>query len=113
MTQAGAQLTTSRIVALKESSDGAQKKPLFMFAGVRGGPDTFRDLAAQLGDERAVYGVHFIGAQNEPELVRNVCRMAQLYAAEVRGVQRHGPYYLFGYSLGGMIVFELARELMA
>jgi thioesterase domain-containing protein len=84
-----------------------------MFAGARGGPDTFRELAAQLGDDRPVYGVHHIGAQREPELVRNVARMAQLYAAEVRGVQRHGPYYLFGYSLGGMIVFELARELMA
>jgi thioesterase domain-containing protein len=113
MTQGGAELSTSRMVALRANSAGATKKPLFMFAGVRGGPDTFRDLAAQLGDDRPVYGVHYIGAQHEPELVRNVARMAQLYAAEVRGVQRHGPYYLFGYSLGGMIVFELARELMA
>lgn len=113
MTQAGAELSTSRIVALKASGDSAVNKPLFMFAGVRGGPDTFRELAAQLGDDRPVYGVHHIGAQHEDELVRNVTRMAQLYAAEVRGVQRHGPYFLFGYSLGGMIVFELARELMA
>lgn len=113
MTQGGPELGTSRMVALKAGGEGTAKRPLFMFAGVRGGPDTFRDLAAQLGDDRPVYGAHHIGAQNETELVRNVARMAQLYAAEVRGVQRHGPYYLFGYSLGGMIVFELARELMA
>ena len=56
MTQGAAEPGTSRMVALKVSSDGSVHKPLFMFAGVRGGPDTFRDLAAQLGDERSVDG---------------------------------------------------------
>jgi thioesterase domain-containing protein len=109
MTQ-GSEPGRSRIVALKTGGDA---KPLFMFAGVGGGPDIFRDLAAQLGDERPIYGVHHIGALGECEPVRQVSRMAQLYAAELRGVQPHGPYYLFGYSFGGVVVVELARELIA
>jgi thioesterase domain-containing protein len=109
MTQ-GSGLSTSRIVALKP--DGAEP-PLFMFAGVRGGPDTFRELAAQLSPDRPVYGFYHIGAQDECEPVRQVARMAQLYAAELRGVQRKGPYYLLGYSFGGVVAFELARELIA
>jgi len=109
MTQGG-EPGSSRIVALKT---GGAAHPLFMFAGVGGGPDTFRDLAAQLGDERPIYGFHHIGALGECEPVRQVSRMAQLYAAELRGVQAHGPYYLFGYSFGGAVVFELARELVA
>lgn len=109
MTQGSAGVSTSRIVALKPSGDA---KPLFMFAGVRGGPDTFQDLAAQLGDDRPVYAFHHIGSHNECEPVRQVSRMAQLYAAELRGVQRHGPYFLFGYSFGGAIAVELARELV-
>ena len=109
MTQ-GSGLSSSRIVALKAGGDA---KPLFMFAGVGGGPETFRDLAAQLSDERPIYGFHHIGALGECEPVRQVSRMAQLYAAELRGVQPHGPYYLFGYSFGGVVVLELARELVA
>jgi thioesterase domain-containing protein len=110
MTQGSAGIVTPRIVALKPSGDS---KPLFMFAGVRGGPDTFRDLATQLGDNRPVYAFHHIGAQGECEPVRQVSRMAQLYAAELRGVQPRGPYHLLGYSFGGVVVFELARELLA
>ena len=109
MTQ-GSGLSSSRIVALKAGGDG---KPLFMFAGVGGGPESFHGLAAQLGDERPIYACHHIGAQGECEPVRQVGRMAQLYAAELRGLQPHGPYYLFGYSFGGVVVFELARELVA
>ena len=109
MTQ-GSEPGSSRIVALKT---GGAANPLFMFAGVGGGPDTFHDLAAQLGDERSIYGFHHIGALGECEPVRQVSRMAQLYAAELRGVQPHGPYYLFGYSFGGAVVMELARELLA
>jgi thioesterase domain-containing protein len=108
MTQ-GSEPGSSRIVALKRGGDA---KPLFMFAGVGGGPETFIDLAAQLGDERPIYAFHHIGALGECEPVRQVSRMAQLYAAELRGVQPHGPYYLFGYSFGGAVVVELARELV-
>jgi thioesterase domain-containing protein len=42
-----------------------------------------------------------------------VSRLAQLYAAELRGAQPRGPYYLFGYSFGGVVAFEVARELVA
>lgn len=109
MTQ-GSAPGSARIVALKA---GGTANPLFMFAGIGGAPDTFLDLAAQLGDERPIYGFHHVGALGECEPVRQVSRMAQLYAAELRGVQPRGPYYLFGYSFGGAVVFELARELVA
>lgn len=109
MTQGSVGLRASRMVALK-SGHGT---PLFVFPGAPGTPDTFRDLAAQLGEDRPVYGFHHIGAQQECEPVRQISRAAQLYAAELRSVQRHGPYFLFGYSFGGLVAFELARELVA
>lgn len=109
MTQGSSGLSTPRIVALK----GGTATPLFMFPGAPGTPDTFRELAALLGEHRPAYGFHHIGAQRECEPVRQVSRAAQLYAAEVRSVQRHGPYLLFGYSFGGLVAFELARELVA
>ncbi|HYG64690.1 MAG TPA: thioesterase domain-containing protein, partial [Thermoanaerobaculia bacterium] len=39
--------------------------------------------------------------------------MAAHYAAAMRGVQPHGPYLLGGWSIGGTVAFELARQLAA
>jgi thioesterase domain-containing protein len=38
--------------------------------------------------------------------------MAQLHTDEIREAQPHGPYFLIGYSLGGLVAFEIARNLM-
>jgi thioesterase domain-containing protein len=108
MTQGSAGLNPSRLVVLHERGEG---KPLFVFPGVYGAPETFRDMASRLGDSRPVYGLRHIGAQHECEPVRQVSRLAQLYAAELRRAEPRGPYYLFGYSFGGVIAFEVAREL--
>lgn len=108
MTQAAVGLNTRRLVQLHASGSG---HPLFIFPGIHGTPETFADLAARLGDKRPVYGFKHIGAQEECEPVRQMERLAQLYAIEVRAVQPRGPYFLFGYSFGGAVAFEVAREL--
>mgnify|MGYP003449661752 CR=1 FL=1 len=110
MTQGSAGVTTSRLVTLQPHGD---RPPLFVFPGVHGDPETFKDLASRLGTQRPVLGFRHIGAQRECEPVRQVSRLAQLYAAELRGAQPRGPYYLFGYSFGGVVAFEVARELIA
>jgi thioesterase domain-containing protein len=108
MTQAASVTQIQRRVVLQANGTGS---PLFVFPGIHGTPETFAELAERLGPERPVYGFRMVGMQEECEPVRQVGRLAQLYAAEVRSVQARGPYYLFGYSLGGAIAFEVAREL--
>jgi len=39
--------------------------------------------------------------------------MAQYSLDAVRQVQPHGPYFLIGFSLGGLITLEMAQQLMA
>jgi thioesterase domain-containing protein len=108
MTQAASVTQIQRRVVLQANGTGS---PLFVFPGIHGTPETFAELAERLGAERPVYGFRLVGMQQECEPVRQVGRLAQLYAAEVRSVQARGPYHLFGYSLGGAIAFEVAREL--
>jgi thioesterase domain-containing protein len=110
MTQGATGLNTQRLVLLHASGSG---QPLFIFPGIHGTPETYADLAARLGDKRPVYGFKHIGVQEECEPVRVMERLAQLYAVEVRSVQPRGPYFLFGYSFGGVVAFEVARELRA
>src|SRR5207249_6269693 len=40
-------------------------------------------------------------------------QMAAHYLKEMRGVQSQGPYFLGGYSFGGMIALEIAHQLVA
>ncbi|MET0389339.1 MAG: thioesterase domain-containing protein [Polyangiales bacterium] len=107
MTQGSAELETSRLVVLHASGEG---KPLFVFSGIYQGPELFHEMAGRLG-ERPVYGFQHIGARNECPPVREVGLVAQLYAAELRRLQPHGPYHVFGHAFGGVIAFEIAREL--
>jgi thioesterase domain-containing protein len=37
---------------------------------------------------------------------------ARRYVEELRGVQRAGPYQLIGYSFGGVMAYEMARQLL-
>lgn len=73
----------------------------------------FQHLARQLADERPVYGVKMIGSENECEPLREIHQIASTHAADIRGVQPHGPYFLFGYWFGGVLAFEVARELIS
>ncbi|MBD0324255.1 MAG: hypothetical protein ICV72_12850, partial [Aldersonia sp.] len=37
--------------------------------------------------------------------------LAQRYVAEIRAIEPNGPYHLLGWSLGGVLAHEIAREL--
>jgi acetoacetyl-CoA synthetase len=37
--------------------------------------------------------------------------LALYYLKEVRALQPHGPYHFLGYSFGGLIAFEMARQV--
>jgi thioesterase domain-containing protein len=37
--------------------------------------------------------------------------MAAHYISEMRSVQPHGPYFLGGFSFGGLVGYEIAQQL--
>ena len=38
--------------------------------------------------------------------------LAEIYLDEIRKIQPHGPYMFAGESFGGMVVFEMAHQLL-
>jgi thioesterase domain-containing protein len=90
--------------------DGAAPE-LFCIGGLGGSPLGIRRLAVELGAERPVHGLY--NPSLDERSVRSIEELAQELYAETRRIKPHGPYYLSGFSAGGVIAFELARLLRA
>ncbi|MCU0863926.1 MAG: SDR family NAD(P)-dependent oxidoreductase [Planctomycetes bacterium] len=92
---------------------GGKRPNLFLVHGAGGNVLGFRDLAHYFGDDQPVYGLQARGVDGKQSPHGSIAEMADAYLAELREVQPHGPYYLGGYSGGGLIAFEMAQRLRA
>ncbi|MBD2502164.1 non-ribosomal peptide synthetase [Anabaena azotica] len=87
------------------------KPPFFCIHPVGGNVLCYADLARNLGSEQPVYGLQAIGLNEEEPLTR-IEDMATVYIEAIKTIQPTGPYYLGGWSMGGVIAFEMAQQLL-
>jgi len=92
---------------------GGSNPPFFCVHGAGGVVIRFYELAQYLGPEQPVYGLQARGLDGRQPCDSRVEDMAEHYLEEIRRVQPRGPYLLGGYSLGGMVAFEMAQRLIA
>jgi thioesterase domain-containing protein len=79
--------------------------PLFCIHPVGGEVVAYRELARRLPGQ-TVYGL-----QSPGRPIEDLREMAALYVEAVRQAQAEGPYRLAGWSMGGVVAFEMARQL--
>ncbi|GAA3442450.1 SDR family NAD(P)-dependent oxidoreductase [Planomonospora venezuelensis] len=89
------------------------RTPLFLGHPAGGTTGVYAPLAGLLGAERAVFGLERLEDAGELGAELGVVERAARYAAEIRKVQPAGPYRLGGWSFGGILAFEIARQLGA
>jgi len=85
--------------------------PFFCVHPVGGQVLCYVDLAGQLGSQRPFYGLQSPPAHTLQEPAESIEQVAALYIREIRSVQPRGPYWLGGWSMGGLVAFEMARQL--
>lgn len=98
-----------RIVPL---NSGGDLPPLHCVHAVSGSAYSYGGLARLLGD-RPVYGFEAPGFDNDRPPVPSLLALAEEYAEILREFQPDGPYRLLGWSLGGLVAFEMAKQLTA
>ena len=102
-----------RHVVQMSPDPGTGTKPFFLVAGMFGNILNLRHLAMLIGADRAVYGVQAKGLRDEEEPHTCFEDMATAYLEEIRRVQPEGPYFLGGFSGGGISAYEMAQQLRA
>jgi pimeloyl-ACP methyl ester carboxylesterase len=80
------------------------RPPLFSYGGSE-------ELGRCLGPGQPIYWLQEVGMNGRP-WPDSIEEMAAKYLGEMRLVQPHGPYFLAGYSFGGLVMFELAHQLL-
>jgi amino acid adenylation domain-containing protein len=87
--------------------------PFFGIHGADGNVLFYLRFSQFLGREQPFYGLQSQGLDGSPITRTTVETIAAYYLEEIRNVQAHGPYLLGGYSFGGLVSYEIARELRA
>ncbi|MGI5519985.1 non-ribosomal peptide synthetase [Micromonospora sp. CA-259024] len=92
---------------------GSPGRPLFLFHVVGGSIDRYRALAdAWPGPVRAFQSRALINP-DESAFPPDLETMAASYREEMQRLQPEGPYVLGGWSSGGLLAYEVARQLEA
>ena len=71
----------------------------------------FGELATQMGTDRPFWAFQARGLDGEGVPRDDISEIARSYVEAMRKVQPDGPYHLGGWSLGGTVAFEMARQL--
>jgi thioesterase domain-containing protein/acyl carrier protein len=90
-----------------------RRPPFFCVHGFGGGVVGYADLAHLLPADQPFYGLQAAGLDGHEPPDTTIEAMAARYVTALRDRQPHGPYTLGGYCLGGVIAFEMARQLEA
>lgn len=100
--------TRSPLVPL---SLGGSKPPFFCVHPMFGVVFPYLELAQHLGDDRSFYGLQPLGLDGKSAPLNRMEAIAAYYIQAIQTLQPHGPYFLGGWSFGGLVAFEMAQQL--
>ncbi|NUT87299.1 amino acid adenylation domain-containing protein [Pseudomonas corrugata] len=90
---------------------GGTHKHLFLVHAVGGVVSPYIKLSQLLPDDMNVHAFQAKGIEGGAPVFQTLEELAMTYIAEMLEVQPEGPYLLGGWSMGGVIAFEMARQL--
>jgi thioesterase domain-containing protein len=89
-----------------------KRTPVFAVGGHNGDVFCYRALAQHLGDDQPFYGLEPPGLDGHRKPLTRVEDLAAYFAEQIRAFQPNGPYVIAGFCAGGVIAFELGRQLL-
>ncbi len=102
---------TGRYVPLVPLKAGDGFPPVFLIPSIGGNVAEFFPMARRMTWPGAIIGIQARGLAGKEPPHTSVEAMAAEHVRAMKARQPNGPYYLCGYSFGGLVAFEMARQL--
>lgn len=99
---------------LTANENSFSKTPIFCPHALDGcayGYRAFANKIKEVDPDRPVYGIYSPAFLGEGEELKSIEESATLYIESLKTIEPTGPYILFGWSFGGLLVYEMARQL--
>ena len=91
---------------------GSPDRPLLWFVhDLPGSAYRVRRVAEHLGADQPLWSFESPLIRGEPNAFTSLDTFAAQYVRDLRAVQPEGPYWLAGYSFGGICAYQMARQL--
>jgi thioesterase domain-containing protein len=88
------------------------RPPLFCIHPAGGVVYPYYTLVPLLGKDQPLYGVQDPGLYDRHSPFTSIEDMAASYVEALKAVQGAGPYHLMGWSVGGVVAYEMAQQLL-
>jgi amino acid adenylation domain-containing protein len=87
------------------------KIPLYMVHGIGLNVLTFKDMVDKMDDDQPVYGLQAVDIDHQTTPLNTFEKIAAFYNSEIIKHNPNGPYAISGYSIGGVIAYEMVKQL--
>lgn len=91
---------------------GSDHPPLFITHGLGGSVMDLYQVAKRIQTQHSIHGLQARGIDGIEKPMDRIEDMARYSLDAVKQLQPCGPYYLIGFSLGGLVTLEMARQLV-
>jgi thioesterase domain-containing protein/acyl carrier protein len=93
--------------------DGSAAEPLVLLPALGGDVGCYQELVQKLSLDRPVVAFRPRGMDDVNPPHSDMQQLANDYAAALRNMQPEGPYYIAGWSAGGVTAFAMTERLIA
>lgn len=99
------------VVRCVQAGDESTRPRLWFVHDLSGSSFRVRHLARELGPDQPVWSFESPLILGDPPAFTSLDTFAANYLTHLRRAQPEGPYWLAGYSFGGICAYEMARQL--
>ncbi|WP_114789081.1 amino acid adenylation domain-containing protein [Niabella yanshanensis] len=98
---------------LVEIKKSGSKPPIYLIHGGALNILLYKNLEPFLSDDQPLYGIQALGLDGDTAHLDSIETISARYLKEILVHNAEGPYIIIGYSYGGVVAYEMARQLMA
>jgi amino acid adenylation domain-containing protein len=91
---------------------GGNKIPLYLVHGIGLNLFNFNSIINHMDPDQPVFGLRAAGLDGNEDPLESIETIAAYYNHEILNHDPVGPYAIAGYSMGGIIAYEMAKQLI-